>query len=141
MTPGRKIKNLRLDRGLAQFKLAEMVGLTCSALSKMESDINYPRSAAAYRIARALCVTVEYLIDESIPYPYVPPEKPDVKHPTKKVRASITRKESLFLDALRRASKQARKIAFEVPYLTDEMLMAVHMALNGRLKKRKTKGR
>ncbi len=69
MTPGRKIKNVRLDRGFAQFELAEMVGLSCSGLSKIESDINYPRSGAAYRIARALCVTVEFIVDESMPYP------------------------------------------------------------------------
>ncbi len=69
------------------------------------------------------------------------PERPEVKHPTKKVRATVTREESLFLDDLRRASKQARNIAFELPYLSDAMPMAVYLALNGRVKKRTTKGR
>ncbi len=103
MTPGRKIMNLRLDRGLSQIELAAKTGITCSAISKIEDDTNSPRAGTVYRIAQVLGATVEFLVDESMPYPYVPLKRPEVKHPTKMVRRQVTREENRFLDKLRRA--------------------------------------
>ena len=35
-----------------------------------------------------------------MPYPFVPPTRPEVKDPAKMVRRQVTREESLFLDDL-----------------------------------------
>ena len=58
---GRKIKNLRLDRGLSQIELAAKTGITPSAISKLEDGTNSPRAGTVYRIAQVLGTTVESL--------------------------------------------------------------------------------
>ena len=70
METGRKIMNLRRDRSISQQDLARYCNITPSALSKIESGQNSPRGGVIFRIARNLGVTVEYLLDEEIPYPY-----------------------------------------------------------------------
>lgn len=73
METGRKIMNLRKDRGVAQSSLAEMTSVTPSALSRIEAGIHQPRGSVALRIAKELGVTVDYILDENAPYP--PPPK------------------------------------------------------------------
>ena len=70
MQTGRKILNLRCDRKISQQDLARACEITPSALSKIEAGINSPRAPIIWRIAKQLGVTVEYLMDESMPYPY-----------------------------------------------------------------------
>ena len=135
MSPGRKIKNLRLDRGLQQTELADACGLTVSAISKIESGINYPRAGSILPIARVLGVTIEYLVDETQPYPYVPPpKKPEIKNPQKKVQREITLEEAAFLEDMRKRSKKKWRIAQEIPYLSQEKLVAIHMILHGKIR-------
>ncbi len=71
---GRKIMNLRRDLGVQQKSLAELTIVTPSALSRIESGVHQPRSHVALRLARHLGVTVEYLLDDSMPYPPPPRE-------------------------------------------------------------------
>ena len=70
MQTGRKILNLRCDRKVSQQDLARSCEITPSALSKIEAGINSPRANILWRIAKKLGVTVEYLLDEAMPYPY-----------------------------------------------------------------------
>ena len=69
MKTGRKILNLRRDRGVAQRSLAEMTSVTPSALSRIEAGIHQPKGPVALRIARVLGVSADYILDESVPYP------------------------------------------------------------------------
>ena len=69
MKTGRKILNLRRDRGVAQRSLAEMTSVTPSALSRIEAGIHQPKGPVALRIARVLGVSADYILDESAPYP------------------------------------------------------------------------
>lgn len=56
MDVGRKILNLRLDRGLLQSELAELSGVTGAAICKIEKGMNAPRGAMLFRIAAVLGV-------------------------------------------------------------------------------------
>ncbi len=69
METGRKILNLRKDCQIPQKTLAVQVSLTPSALSRIESSHHQPRGPVAFKVARILGVTVDYLLDESQPYP------------------------------------------------------------------------
>ncbi len=69
MDTGRKIMNLRKDRGVAQHSLAAMTSVTPSALSRIEAGIHQPRGPVALRIARELGVTSDYILDDEAPYP------------------------------------------------------------------------
>ena len=131
MTPGRKVKNLRLDRGLSAQDLAEASGISPGSLSKIERGVNAPRGQLLLRLARRLSVPCEYLLDESMPYPYEPPNWRDELHksgvdPKAKVHMVVTCEEKAFLLALRRSHKLAREIAYAVPELSLEKMYVAH---------------
>lgn len=135
MQTGRKILNLRCDRKVTQQELAESCDITPSALSKIEAGINSPRASVLWRIASKLGVTVEYLLDESMPYPY---PGHDYRRETtveggdaeSMVRMEVTRGEKAFLEDLRQRSEIAREIAMSIPSASVEMLRLVHFLLN-----------
>ena len=135
MHTGRKILNLRCDRKISQQDLAHACNITPSALSKIEAGINSPRANIIWRIAKNLGVTVEYLLDEEMPYPYrgysyrqdlltknVDPSSP--------VRMEASREEKAFLEALRNTSQVAREIAYSIPEGPVETIRLVHFLLN-----------
>ena len=135
MHTGRKILNLRCDRRISQQDLARACQITPSALSKIEAGINSPRANIIWRIAQNLGVTVEYLLDESIPYPY-----PAYKYrqtlldrksdPETKVRREISLEEEAFLDDLRQAHPVSRETALGVPGASLEAVRLVHFILH-----------
>lgn len=135
MQPGRKILNLRRDRRISQQDLARACDITPSALSKIEAGINSPRALVIWRLAAKLGVTVEYLLDESIPYPFPPYSyrqelfDSDVD-PDSTVRMEVTREERAFLRALRESNVVAREVALSVPELSVEVLRMVHFLVN-----------
>ena len=59
MKMGKRIKNLRQARGISQTLLAELVGLTPSAVSKIELDINDPSLEVLRRIAVVFCLKLK----------------------------------------------------------------------------------
>ena len=69
---GRKILNLRKDLGVPQKDLAVQSSITPSALSRIEAGKHLPKGPVALQLARHLGVTVEYLLDDSAPYPPPP---------------------------------------------------------------------
>lgn len=135
MQTGRKILNLRCDRKVSQQDLAGLCDITPSALSKIEAGINSPRALIIWKIAHQLGVTVEYLMDEGIPYPYSGYsyrqelyEKnvdPEVMTSTK-----VTREEKAFLDDLRSGNRIPREIAYAVPSAPLEVLRIMHFLLH-----------
>lgn len=135
MYTGRKILNLRCDRKVSQQDLARLCEITPSALSKIEAGINSPRANVIWRIAKNLGVTVEYLLDEEMPYPYAGYSYRQEFlssniDPSATVRFEVTREEKAFLEALRKTNQVARDVSFAVPEVSVEVLRLVHFLVN-----------
>ena len=135
MQTGRKILNLRCDRKISQQDLARACQITPSALSKIEAGINSPRANIIWRIAKNLGVTVEYLLDETMPYPYSGHAyRLDLKEaeqdPDATIRVEITREQKAFLEALEGTNEIAREIALTLPEAPVETVRLLHFLLN-----------
>jgi transcriptional regulator with XRE-family HTH domain len=61
-----KLKRLCALRGLDQTSLASQVGLTKSSISRILSGAQEPKLTVAYELAKALKVTLDYLVDDSL---------------------------------------------------------------------------
>ena len=114
---GRKILNLRKDRGVAQKSLAGLTAVTPSALSRIESGIHQPRGPVAMRIAKHLGVTVDYILDENAPYP--PPAKEilenladETEQESRSRKMSVSSREERLLLAIRKLDGE-RKVLLE----------------------------
>lgn len=59
---GRKIKELRVESGLYQSQLAEMVGLAQNTISQYENGTNSPSIETLAHLAIALKTTTDYLL-------------------------------------------------------------------------------
>jgi transcriptional regulator with XRE-family HTH domain len=55
---GRRIKELRIKKGLSQTELAQLVGVTPSTISQIESNVIYPSLPGLLKIAEILSVEV-----------------------------------------------------------------------------------
>ena len=129
METGRKIMNLRRDRSISQQDLARYCNISPSALSKIESGQNSPRGGVIFRIARNLGVTVEYLLDEEIPYPYKGlnyRQEAGAGAEPARVRTEISREEKAFLDALEESPDIVRELAYSLPEASPELIRLLH---------------
>ena len=68
---GLRIKELREKRGLTQLKLAEILNMEASNLSKIERGVQIPKEESLEKISRALDVEVMELFN----YEYLPDKK------------------------------------------------------------------
>ena len=134
MQTGRKIMNLRRDRSISQQDLARFCDITPSALSKIESGQNSPRGGVIFRIAKNLGVTIEYLLDEEIPYPYKglsyreeDQAAPDSVAPL--AQMEVSKEERAFLDALRESQEMVRELAHSLPEAKPEVIRLLHFLL------------
>jgi transcriptional regulator with XRE-family HTH domain len=77
---GRKIRDLRLRRGLTVQQLAEASGLSKGFISQVENDRTSPSLATLRDLARALETSVAYLVveEEQVPYLVRAHERPRV---------------------------------------------------------------
>ncbi len=136
MQPGRKILNLRCDRKISQQDLAKACDITPSALSKIEAGINSPRANIIWKIARNLGVTVEYLLDEEMPYPYPSQNyqegelSVDDENARPRVRMDVRPQEKAFLESLRGSHSICREIAYTLPHANVETIRLIHFLLN-----------
>jgi transcriptional regulator with XRE-family HTH domain len=71
MQLGRKIRDLRLRRGLTVQKLAEATGLSKGFVSQVENGRTSPSLATLYELAKSLETSVAYLVVEEDQVPYV----------------------------------------------------------------------
>ncbi|MGE4619169.1 MAG: helix-turn-helix transcriptional regulator [Planctomycetota bacterium] len=115
METGRKIMNLRKDRGVAQSSLASMTSVTPSALSRIEAGIHQPRGTVALRIARELGVTVDYILDDEAPYPPPPAAllenlTKDLSQQPRNLSMKVSSAEKKVLKALRQLSSEELKL-------------------------------
>ena len=61
---GETIKALRLEKGLTQPQLADLVGVSKVMISVWENDINEPKATYLKALANALDVTVDQLLND-----------------------------------------------------------------------------
>lgn len=62
MTIGKRIKKLRIDKGMSQQDLATKIGLTKENLSRWENDRSKPRVFYIPLLAEALGCTYDYIL-------------------------------------------------------------------------------
>ncbi len=130
--------NERRDRGIRQQELAKACGVTPAAICRIESGEHGVKGQTALAIARHLGVTLEYLLDESGPYPYEPPKKPDTTQ-RGMVTVRLTLEEKALIEALRAGKKTAWELAKELPYASLESLILIHRVVMGSVEPRKKK--
>ena len=99
------------------------------------AGINSPRANIIWKIARNLGVTVEYLLDEQMPYPYLShsyrrESLREDQDPDTNVRMDVSREEKAFLRALRDSPEVAREIAYAIPEVSLERIRLIHFLLN-----------
>jgi len=134
MRTGRKILNLRHDRSISQQDLARLCSITPSALSKIEAGINSPRANIICRIAEQLGVTMEYLLDESLPYPYqgfaYRQRLIDREVDPESSRAlEVTAEEAEFLETLRNGPSIVFELAKALPEVSMETIRLAHFVV------------
>jgi transcriptional regulator with XRE-family HTH domain len=61
-----KLKRLCAIRGLDQSALAERLGIPKSSMSRIFSGVQEPKLLLAFRLARELGVTLDYLADDAL---------------------------------------------------------------------------
>lgn len=66
MTIGENIKRIRLQRGLIQKELAQLIGIAESAVRGYELGIRFPKIDKLQKISYALSVNVEVLLNADI---------------------------------------------------------------------------
>ena len=71
MTVGQKIRAFRKQRGLTQERLGALCGVSSGAISSYENGVTLPKRRAVEKIARALDVPPEKLLEEA-PAPVLP---------------------------------------------------------------------
>lgn len=59
---GSKVKELRLEKGLTQQQLANLLGVAVSAISSYESGSRYPSYEVLISISRIFHVSTDYLL-------------------------------------------------------------------------------
>ncbi|NLD87085.1 MAG: helix-turn-helix transcriptional regulator [Clostridiales bacterium] len=69
MTFSEKVKFRRESMGYSQRQLAELVGVTTKVITGYEKDYSRPRGTTAHKLAKALGVSVAYLINDEITDP------------------------------------------------------------------------
>ncbi len=62
--PGRRIKDLRTQRGISQNDLARRVGVTPSNISQIENSLIFPSIPMLIRLAEVFSVSISYFFDQ-----------------------------------------------------------------------------
>jgi transcriptional regulator with XRE-family HTH domain len=62
--PGRRIKDLRNQRGISQNELARRVGVTPSNISQIENSLIFPSIPMLIRLAEIFAVNISYFFDQ-----------------------------------------------------------------------------
>ena len=81
MQLGKKIRDLRLRRGLTVQQLAEATGLSKGFISQVENDRTSPSLVTLHDLARALETSVAYLVveEEQVPHVVRAGERPQLR--------------------------------------------------------------
>jgi transcriptional regulator with XRE-family HTH domain len=63
MSLGKKIKELRIKKGMTQDELGDLIGKTRANVSSYENDVNTPPVEVLTKIADHFRVSIDYLLD------------------------------------------------------------------------------
>jgi len=63
MTIGTRIKDLRIEKGYSQAKLAQIVGVSQKAVDYWERDVNEPKASYIVALVKAFGVTFDEFFD------------------------------------------------------------------------------
>lgn len=63
---GKRLKEIRIDKGLNRDELAKKVGVSRSAISNYENEISHPKEQIMYDLMKALDVDANYLFQDEI---------------------------------------------------------------------------
>lgn len=66
---GKRIKEARENLGLTQIELADLVGVTGSAITNYEKETSHPKEAVMYKLFDALNVDANYLFQDVVNIP------------------------------------------------------------------------
>ena len=61
---GQYLRQLRISKGLSQFQLGKLVGLSDKAVSKWENGISKPKTGIILKLSGILSVSTEDLLQE-----------------------------------------------------------------------------
>lgn len=64
---GQQVRELRLDRGLTQAQLAELVGVAWATIQRIEKDKTTPSLSLLAKVAQTFGVTVSALLPQTDP--------------------------------------------------------------------------
>jgi transcriptional regulator with XRE-family HTH domain len=56
------LKSLRIEKGLGQVKLAELLGVSKSSISYWENGVQEPTMSALIKMAKFFGVSIDYLV-------------------------------------------------------------------------------
>ena len=63
---GKRIKELRIEKGLTQPQLAQLIGVSNGIISIWENDINEPKATYIKRLAETFNVSADFLLNTTI---------------------------------------------------------------------------
>ena len=106
MIKGDRLKNLRLNKGLTQDKLAEIIGVSNASISCYENETRSPKSEAIIDFMQIVGVTSDYLLGSDTLIKVVEDDEIPFK--------ALTKEEVIFLDELKK-NKMVYDILLEDP--------------------------
>ena len=137
MSMGSRIAEARRKCGMTQESLAEKVGVSFQAVSTWENDKNLPDTEHLKKLAGALGVTVDSLMDEGERGWELKPMTPDPDHMYTYIKAKAqagkleqTLKVLPFVREKHSAQKRKSKTG-EVPYIVHPLTLACHALAMG----------
>lgn len=107
---GDKLKSLRIEKGLTQEELAEILGTSKQVISRYENNQRSPKIDVVQKFAKTLDVSVEYFSDNSIPASdniiNLPTSKGEV-HPAPKERSKVDEE---LMELIQRLTPEQKKL-------------------------------
>ena len=64
MTIGKRIKDLRIDKGLSQAKLAQLIGVSQKAVDYWERDVNEPKASFVIALVKTFGISFDEFFDQ-----------------------------------------------------------------------------
>lgn len=113
MIKGERLRKLRIDKGLNQQKLADMVGVSKSSISCYEKETRSPKSETIIDFIQIFGVNADYLLGSD----NIVKVAEDKKRPFR----ALTKEELIFLDELKK-NEMIYEILLEDPKKCAELI-------------------
>ena len=132
MTIGKRIAQLRREKGLTQEELANRMGVSPQAVSKWENDQTCPDISALPKLARLFGVTVDELLEGKEALPAVrmlpPEERRDIKDMLLRITVDSAQGDKIRVNLPMALMEIAMEIGMEMPQISgNEALKGIDM--------------